>query len=351
MNKSTCKKSLYIGLMIVFLAVSNKTCAQQNCTQSLREARNAYQEGRLQDLPNMLNACISKGFSKDQKIEALRLVTLAYLYQEDEKAAEDTYLKLLQTNPEYRPNENADPAEYIILHNKFDTESKFYYGIKLGAAYNLVQILAPTKDIRTDLNPGVYSFSMTLAGGIFFQLPIKDEWSLSSEFHFMTRNLSLVKSPAEGSSLTADQTITEQHSWLQMPVLLNYRLYDKRTKIELTAGPAFHYLLEATLSTEGAGININNFRKLDRRNVFNLSAMVGATAHIKSSGTPFLSFGLMYQHRLLNEVNYNTADQATYTPTEYAHLTDSYYGDGEFKGHSLWLQVGLRIPYYKPQLK
>lgn len=340
-------KNIYFISIFLLSCLSIQVSAQKSCTQKLRDARTAYQEGKLNTLPALLNACIESGFSKEEKVEALRLVTLAYLFQENEQLAEKSYLKLLQTDPEFQPNQLAEPTELILLHEKFDTSPKFYFGGKLGGAYSMVQVVKPTAAIHSELKPGYYSFSSVIGAGLFFERPINLKSSANVELYFMRRALTLNKESVASAEQSFTQTITEIHQWIEMPLLYNYKLIDKPTMLQATGGLAFHYLINAGLSSEGVGDPINNLDKLNRRNKFNMSGLIGLRANFKSSGTPYISISLMYQHRLLNEVKYTSE----YTTAEVDAMTNSAYKDGQFKGHALWLKLGVRIPYYNPQLK
>jgi hypothetical protein len=254
---------------------------------------------------------------------------------------------LLQIDPEFSPNETADPTELLLLAEKFDTDPKFFWGIKLGAAYNLVQVIEPTLNYNTSLGPGTYSFSTSLGGGLFFQYPINERMSANAEVYFISRSLTLIKEAEANTEQSNTQTTTEQHRWLELPLLFNYSLLQQPFLLEATGGPSFHYLLDANLSSEGTGTPLNNINKLDRRNMFNVSALAGFRANFKILGKSFITLSLLYQHRLLKEVNY----QPDYTQEEEDARYDSSYADGQYKGHAVWLKLGIRIPYYKPELK
>jgi hypothetical protein len=321
--------------------------AQESCTQKLRNARNAYQEGKLSSLPAKLQSCIDNGFNKEEKIEALRLVTLAYLYDEDEASAKKSYLQLLNLNPEYKPNQQADPTELILLAEKFDTDPKFFYGIKTGLAYSLVEVIEPTADVVVGLQQGNYSFSYSMNFGAFFQYPINDKLSANAEFYYMLRSLTMNKNPKEGSDVQ-QQTISEDQRWIEMPILLNYKLPVNAFLLELTGGPSFHYLLLSEVTSEGGNEPFSDVDFSSQRSQFNLSGMLGLRANFKVFGRNFLTTSILYQHRLMNEVNQKTN---VLNQDENDRLLNSAYKEGQYKGHSIWLRIGLKLPYYNPQLK
>lgn len=321
--------------------------AQTTCVQNLRDARSAYNDGKLQQLPNLLLGCIQEGFSKEEKVEALRLVTLSYLFSEEQQSAENSYLKLLRINPEFQVNEESDPTELLILAEGFDTEPKFFYGLKLGASYNLIQI---TNYYPNDIlaMPGTYDPPIGAGVGLFFQYPISNDFSINLEVHYNYRKTILNRNTvrAEGGS-SGLQTISETQQWVGIPLLVNYRIpYVKKFLLEATAGPSFHYLISSALSIQGSGKEINNLDMLTYRNQLNASAILGARANFKILGRNYITIEALYQWRLLNEVNFENVDRSDLN----LQLKDSGYSENNYKGHAFILRLGFRFPRFNPQL-
>lgn len=333
---------LSISLVILFPFLSE---SQISCVQNLREARNSYDAGKLNDLPKLLLKCIDNGFSKEEKVEALRLVTLSYLFDEEQEKAEASYLRLLKIEPEYQVNLESDPTELIILSERYDTEPKFFYGFKLGSAYN---ILDGTSNIIHNLSDlGKYDPPIGLSGGLFFQYPINNEFSVNLETYYNFRRTVLnrnIKS-AEGNSTTR-QTISETQQWIEVPLLVNYKLpMVESFSLEATGGPSFHYLLTSNLTIQGTEIEINDKEMLIYRNQLNVSGLLGLRANFKKIGRNFLTVEALFQYRFIDEINenVNTAELDVL-------LKDAFYAEGQYRGHAFILRVGLRFPRFNPEL-
>src|SRR6478609_109001 len=86
---------------------------QSTCTQTLRTARSTYDQGRLHELPSLLEGCIKNGFTQQEKVEAYKLLVLAYIYLEEPTKADEAMLNLLNTDHYFKINEATDPAEFI----------------------------------------------------------------------------------------------------------------------------------------------------------------------------------------------------------------------------------------------
>ena len=89
--------------------------AQENCTQALNEATLSYQNGNLYAIPGLLLPCINNGFTKEEKIQALRLLTTTYLYLNKEGEADKTFVKLLKMDPNHQVIEGVDPGSSLSV--------------------------------------------------------------------------------------------------------------------------------------------------------------------------------------------------------------------------------------------
>jgi hypothetical protein len=78
--------------------------AQTNaaCQQILRDARQSYEVGHLIKVTTMMNRCMNN-FSRANKVEALKLITQAYIFQDNLKKAEETMVRLLTVSPHCQP--------------------------------------------------------------------------------------------------------------------------------------------------------------------------------------------------------------------------------------------------------
>lgn len=334
---------LSFSLAVLLPFLSN---AQSSCVQNLREARNFYDAGKLNDLPKLLLKCIDNGFSKEEKVEALRLVTLSYLFNEEQEKAEASYLRLLRIEPEYQVNLESDPTELIILSERYDTEPKFFYGLKGGGAYN---ILAGTRNIIHNLSDtGRYDPPIAVSIGLFFQYPINDDFSVNLETYYNFRRTVLNRNinSAEGNSITPS-SISETQQWIEVPLLVNYKLpMVQNFLLEATGGPSFHYLLTSNLGVTGIGEEINNLDMMEYRNQLNVSGLLGLRANFKGIiGRNFLTVEALFQYRFIDEVNMNV-DRSELM----LDLKDAAYAEGQYRGHGFILRVGLRFPRFNPEL-
>ena len=130
------------SIILIFLFVALSSVAQDQCAVALNEAEDRYETGRLYEIPELLNACLESGFTKEQKITAYRLLTLTYLYLNYYEEADKSYLELLKLSPEYDINDELDPMEIINHHDKFTTKPIYYLTLgKFGLNVSYANVL------------------------------------------------------------------------------------------------------------------------------------------------------------------------------------------------------------------
>ena len=130
-------------LLLVFsLAFQLPVLSQENCTNTLQEARNYYEQGLVEKIPQLLAPCLEEGFSRAQKIEAYKLIILAHLFNYDQIEAETTMEEFLRKFPEYEIMPD-DPVEFVYLFESYRTTSVFSVGITAGANITDPRIIEP----------------------------------------------------------------------------------------------------------------------------------------------------------------------------------------------------------------
>ncbi len=117
--------SIFFFILIFFTSI---LYAQKSCLNTLREAKDLYEQGLIDEIPELLAGCMESGFTRSQRIEAYKLIILAYLFDDDQFAAEKMMDEFLRKFPEYEIMPN-DPVEFVYLLESYKTSS--YYSINL----------------------------------------------------------------------------------------------------------------------------------------------------------------------------------------------------------------------------
>src|SRR5687768_7941095 len=158
-------------LIAVLLTWHNHTAySQSTCAQTLRLAQSVYEQGRLHELPQLLEHCLrDNGFNDEEKVNAYKLLTLTYIYLEEPAKADEMMLSLLRTDTEFKVNDAVDPAEFVALYKTFRTDPIYRIGGKLGATVSQPSVVsADYADDGTTSSTNNFGFT----GSVSAEIPL-----------------------------------------------------------------------------------------------------------------------------------------------------------------------------------
>lgn len=177
----------HIILLLIFAFFIVNLMGQDDCVLKLNEAQKLYENGKIEQIPTLINGCIESGFNRENKIQALRLLTLVYLFEDNTVKAEKTILTLLKIDPEYKVNQAIDPVEFIRLFNSFNTAPIFSIGFVGGPSLTLPHLIEPFsrqsfKEANPQYSAGSISFSLGLKG--IYHINKKIDVSIEPSFSY-----------------------------------------------------------------------------------------------------------------------------------------------------------------------
>ena len=339
-------------MAVVLSAGMHAARAQSTCAQTLRLAQSIYEQGRLHELPQLLDHCLSQdGFNLEEKVSAYKLLTLTYIYLEEPVKADEMMLALLRADTEFKVNDAVDPAEFVALYKTFRTYPIYRIGAKLGAVATAPSVVSA--DYADDgTNDGSHNFGFS--GSVSAEIPLTGtfrRFTLQPEIAFQMLSFNGVNEwdAYSGRGDTARVTpATETHSWISIPVSLQYDLFGTaRSHYYISAGFSADYLLSAskriTSNIEtNSGVDENSFSVRSQRNSFNAGALFSAGLKRKI-GKGFLVAEIRYKFGLL------PLSERTDTYENETLVFDYKYVDGIYKLNSLSLSVGYVINRYNPK--
>lgn len=263
-------KKLGIIIFVFILAVSNLS-AQQNCSENLRTAERYFDEGLLDEIPDLLSKCIKNGFSKEEKLDAYKLMVQTYIYNDEYEKADVLMLEFLGVFPEYEVTES-DSREFADLHKTYQTEPVFQFEVSGGANFTNIFINEyfglhdlSNQTVTYSSNPGIY-FRFSYQDRIF------DLFDISGGLSFSQVNYSYVLDYNgiynEFTTLSGDFT----NMYVGLPISLSYVYPIFNLYPYVKAGFETTYLFSSKVDftrtfTEGAyddffkNINLNEYRK------------------------------------------------------------------------------------------
>ena len=237
----------------LFVAISGFAAYGQmtSCTQTLRLARSIYEQGRLHDVPGLLERCLQNGFSRDEKTEAYKLLCLAYIYLEEPAKADEAMLNLLRSNHYFEVKPETDPAEFVALYRTFRTAPIYRIGINLGANATLPNVVSyiPANELASH-----YDYGFSFQGGIAADVPLPflnrrltfhpELLMLMRTFKYINEGTFFDTTP-EGQpySRNFETNALEKQTWVSLPLVVQYTVADKKFKPYIGLGVAADYLL------------------------------------------------------------------------------------------------------------
>ena len=143
MRKLKLTKFLILSFAFLTIILFNGMLKAQDCTEALTQARNSFNDGNIETIPAMLEPCIKSGFTKEEKVQAYKLLIQAFLFEDNIVKAEETLLKLKKANPVYEIDYENDVAEFISLFKEYQTTAFLAFGGFAGLNFPLFQITEP----------------------------------------------------------------------------------------------------------------------------------------------------------------------------------------------------------------
>ncbi len=337
-------KQLWLVLMLVLMG---PWALGQDCQIKLRKARKLYAEGRIEEVPGMLGTCASgSGLNSAEQIEVHKLLTLCAIFEDNSEAADKYMLELLRSEPEYEPDYNLDPTEYIELYESFKTNPIFSLGLEVGANLSFVGVQRAYGVNNVEEDPGKYSSGGPgLQIGILFNLPISERFSANLELVAATRGYRYTNEILG----FATQEMTEQQLWLDVPLTFRYSFGEGRVKPYALLGGSVGLLVNsnATISrsyadgsqSEVAGPDVDVKTQRRAANYWGIAGL-GFTYKVPKG---FLFFDARFGYNLQTMAN----PTERYTNDEL--LYQYYLVDDDFQQHYLSFQIGYAKSFFNPR--
>jgi len=345
-------------ILIVFISLGYSSLAQTSCAQTLRLAQSIYDQGRLHELEELISKSLKNpamACSKVEQVGLLKLLTLANIYLEEPKKADDTMLKLLQTDHYFEINKDVDPAEFVALYNTFRTHEIYRVGAKLGV--NATQPNVVNTITAVELAPdSEYKYGIAILFGGVVDVPLNDKMTLHGELLYLQRKFEIDLKVDRGFTVEENPKPLsnqfegiETENWISLPVSFEYKIADKQFNPYVAGGVSVDYLINAELKgerirTDETSIQETTFDFNPLRKKINLSALIAAGVKTKMGGGYFVA-EVRYLHGITNVNTMETAyanQQATW---------EQGYADSVFKLSSLSVSGSYVINIFKPKKK
>lgn len=320
-----------IFLLVAICCTIGKICAQTvACTRQLERAEEAFDQGRLLDVLEILNketgaakACFLS-FAKEEKIRAEKLLTKVYIFIDNVPEAEESLVNLLSEDKEHQLQKD-DPSELHFLYSQFRTEPLFRLGVRLSINKSLPSVLNSFNTLQVGekkYNTAGSSGSLGIGGSLeaLVERHIKKGIEVAAG-----AQIRIAAYDVEGDLLAEPgqlfYNVTNRSTMLRVPVLGRYTWnYDAKNSegLRLTklpyafAGVAFDFILDARYvnsdRTGGTAFTLNennSLSSLDQVASTNVSVFLGAGVKLRMgrAKVDFLTVELRFDNSLFNYIN------------------------------------------------
>ncbi len=349
-----CIRNRILLLFVIILWIGSQPAwSQTSCAQKLELAQNLYNEGNIHLVEETVAECLEEGFSKEEKVEAYKLLSLTFTYLENDAKAEEAVLNLLRFDKEYRVNPDLDPTEFIKLYDLYRTYPIFKVGIKGIVNYNFFQV-SETRTIYpyNEANGGIFNSQAGFGGGLDVEIPYKDFLEFVPGLYYTTRSHTYTFDLDMGTvnSQLGTNSYQERQSWIELPVVARYKYMERRILPYAEAGLMLGYLIEddkSTIKTEltqGAPEEGPPLDFLESRNRVSYGITAGAGMKFDIPMAEII-IGARYNYALNNMVVVNTE------PTSQENELLFKYGvlEHNYKMHTFSFFIGYMLKIYKPK--
>lgn len=338
-------KKIYISLIGLSLTF-NMVLGQSDCVVALREAQKLFENGLIEEVPSKLNPCIRRGFNKNEKIQAYKLLILCDLCDDQHEKADSLMLKLLKIEPEFQISPQLDPSEFIELYNSYRTLPTYTIGINAGLNFSDIELVNSYGVHNEIASPGKYRPSS--AGyhiGVDISRNLSSRIEAKMGFNLVTNKYLNTNKMFDGEF--SETTFEETQTRLDIPLSLNVDILKKNIKPFLSIGICGGYIADAkaevirtiidSQNSEEGTIDLSDFRK--PINLWFIYA-AGVKYKVKSG---HITFNLNYHKSPL----YQMKTGQRYVNPEF--LYRYYHIDDDYKLNFWGFSFGYTYSFYKPK--
>jgi hypothetical protein len=363
-------RKIIFGLAFLSLIAFDSQGQEQTGAQILRTARTIYDQGRLHELPAILEDGFKKNrFNDTEKVEAYKILVLTYIYLEEPQKADESMLQIMRTDHFFEPIAS-DQIEFRNLYDKFRKYPVFQFGVRAGLNQTFVHTINNYFSAAESQGKGTYSPNIGFNIALAFEKDLGKKFVLNPELMFNIQSFTYSNSNMFMNDFKGDDPFTQVevevdeqfstvthkivHTRAQLNLLAQYKfketkLSESRIEPYVLAGPTIGYLLSSSfdglLQVEN---NYENAGNLDNTNSYDpiaFSLMAGAGFKYKM-GSIYITADVRYQYGLFNIVN----EKNRYTTPENNTLRNVYlYEDNDFSLQQGMFHVGIVYPYFKPK--
>ena len=336
-------------LILIILLIGNTVIySQKSCLNTLREAKELYEKGLIDEIPSLLSGCMESGFTRQQRVEAYKLIILAYLFDDDQFAAEKMMDEFLKKFPEYEVMPG-DPVEFVYLLESYKTSSFYSLNLTFGPTFANPMIL----ESHSVLDRSNTEYSNTT--GIGFHVGFGLSRNL---FKSVNGNITVYYSTysydfhEKSTTILGDRAFSfvdvdtkEELTRVEIPLTFTYSFGKGNLNYVIRAGGMFGYLIGADMTPRRYHEQLDNpisdpVDITEYRIIYDYAVVFGLGLEYKIP-RGYLVLHAQYNMGLQNMVMDNVQDMSSRNYSTYYHIDD------DFRLNSILISVGYHFSMYQ----
>lgn len=353
------KVFLKLKLFLILLLIPGITgllAQDKDCAVKLSEAQEQFSLGQIEEVPGLLVNCIKSGFTREERIQAFKLLINSYIFDDNMALAEQYMLDFLKRYPEYEIVAT-DPSEFVDLYREFDNEPRFSVGVYGGLNLSNVRSFETFGvGSLTGIEDGLNGNGEYKSSGFGYQVGVSYNLNLGSGFEIGIEPM-IIQNTYEFESRPFDWAYieySEDQLRVDLPVSLIYTLNkENKTVPYFRLGVKTSYLLVAKSDSKRSYLGTSDFEDVtgseqeiqDARMLNNYWGVFGGGLRYKIPGA-YIFLDVRYNLGLANQVNSNSRNNGLDENVWlYYYLQDDFFLD------DLSFSIGISKTFYRPRRK
>jgi hypothetical protein len=336
-------------LFVLFSSVPLYVFSQETstCAENLKNAQTLFDNGQVEQVPDMLSGCLRSGFKQEEELAAYKLIIQTFLFEDKNEKADSAMLAFLKKYPEYQLSPT-DHSSFVHLYNNFIVKPVVQLVFHIGTNVPFVTLIDDPKSVSSDPAPGKYSSTaMNLFLSLEAKYAVNTKLELSIEGGYSQSSFS-VEQRLLGTGISY---YNETQQRIEIPVTATYNFikFGKFTAYARAgAGAAIDLSSSAKqlsfMPAEGIRFadkrTMEDISRKDSRIKTDIFGQIGAGIKLK---TPrgYVNFEIRSNLGVYNQVIGGGSDAEKLN-------WGIYYSDDDFNLNNLNISLGYTQIFYKP---
>lgn len=234
---SKFKKIFLFALISLFPAF---ILAQTSCNEKLKLAKELFESGQIEKIPELLDSCLIKGFGKSEENQAYRLLMQAYLFDYNRDKAMEVMFRFLKKYPSYKFT-SSDPIEIKEIFDIYKVNPNWGFGIYAGSNLSNVKSIQNYSVFNLNSLSSDYTKKIGYNIGLFAEKYFGTHYILSIGVNMKKLSYQNLETSSDNFSVQ----FTDKSTWLSVPLSFSYYLMNRKLSPFIYTGIELDYLLKS----------------------------------------------------------------------------------------------------------